>query len=198
MAHNDTILIKLLKDGNINVFESVYSRYYGPLFTFCNQYIDNKEAAKELVQDLFLMLWEGKEKLNKDTNLRSYLYHVARNNCLNYLKHLKVQEKYLQYSKRQKLEIELNQVALNNFFPEKIYIEELEMRINDSVQSLPPRCKYIFELSRYHEKKYTEIATELNISVKTVENQIQKALKILRKNLAGYGKLLFLATLNFL
>ena len=196
MASSDSILIKLLKDGNPKVFETVYNRFFGPLFVYAKEYVINEEEAKELVQDTFLKLWEVKATLYDDTSLSAYLYRITRNNCLNYLKHLKVQKKYRQYSVSKKMELELNYSALNHDSADGIISEELEEKVTDTINSLPPRCKQIFELSRFQDKKYREIAEELNISVKTVENQIQKALKIMRENLYGLLRLIIIAFLG--
>lgn len=196
MAQADFILIKLLKGGDPKVFESVYNRLYGALFVYAREYVGSEEIAKELVQDTFLKLWEVKFTLQDDTHLSSYLYRITRNNCLNYLKHLKVQEKYRQYSVSKKMELELNYSALSHDSADELVSEELEEKINQAIDALPPRCKQIFELSRFQDKKYREIACELNISVKTVENQIQKALKILRENLHGLMRLIIIAFLS--
>jgi len=187
MHETDSILISLLKTGNRNVFESVYNKYYGNLFTYSKSYVLNAEVAQEMVQDTFLKLWEKKESLNDDTNIQALLYRIARNNCFNYLKRLKVEQNYLEYSKSKKTVLELNELALRQSSAEKIISEELEEKINDAIESLPPRCSLVFKMSREQGKKYKEIAGELNISIKTVENQIQKALKELRKSLSEFG-----------
>ena len=186
MLLTDSILVKFLKEGNEEVFKSIYERFFGPLYVYAVEYVVDKEVAYEMVQDTFLKLWEKKSTLADDTYLQSYLYRVTRNNCLNYLKHLKVKEKYKQFSKSKQLEINLNFTALNDSSAEKIISDELEEKINKAIDQLPPKCKNIFLLSRYENKKYREIADELGLSVKTVENQIQKALKVLRKHLAEY------------
>lgn len=185
MGQTNSILIKLLKDGNTEVFESIYNKFYSSLFVYAREYAGSEEVAKELVQDTFLKLWEVKATLKDDTHLSSYLYRITRNNCLNYLKHLKVQEKYRDYSASKRMELELNYSALSQDSADQLVSEELEEKINQAIDSLPPRCKQVFELSRFHDKKYREIAQDLNISIKTVENQMQKALKVLRENLKG-------------
>lgn len=197
MPKTDTILIALLKNGDKKVFESIYHQYFGQLLIYAREYVINRETAKEIAQETFLKLWETKENLNHDTNLQSLLYRITRNHCLNYLKHLKVQNKYENYSKSQKTEMELNRIALGQSGAEKLISEELEEHINKTINALSPRCREIFILSRYKEKKYKEIAQDLDISVKTVENQIQKALKILRENLSDYVQLFLLLSINF-
>jgi RNA polymerase sigma-70 factor (ECF subfamily) len=131
-------------------------------------------------------LWEKSEILPLDTMVQPLLYRIARNNCLNYLKHLKVTEKYLKLQAHSQSEIELNIYALSDESAQRIICEELEAKILKVLDTLPPGCKKVFELSRLEEKKHKEIADILGIAVKTVENQIQKALKIMRKELKDY------------
>lgn len=197
MLLTDSILVKFLKEGNQEVFQSIYEKFFGPLFVFAKEYVIDPDVAHEMVQDTFMILWEKRQTLNDETYLQSYLYKITRNNCLNYLKHLKVQEKYRQFTKSRKIELELNSAALQNSSAEKILSEELEEKINEAIDSLPPKCKQIFKLSRFEEKKYREIAEELNLSVKTVENQILKALKVLRKHLSEFIGSLLIAISNF-
>ena len=198
MLLTDSILVKFLKEGNQEVFKSIYEKFFGPLYIYALEYVIDKEIAYEMVQETFLKLWEKKSTLSDDTYLQSYLYRVTRNNCLNYLKHLKVQEKFKQFSKSKQLEITLNFTALNNTSAEKIISDELEEKINEAINQLPPKCKNIFLLSRYEDKKYREIADELGLSIKTVENQIQKALKVLRKHLAEYMSTILFVLLKIL
>jgi len=197
MLLTETILIKLLKDGNQDVYRSIYEKYFGSLFIFAKEYVQEDEVAKEMVQDTFLKLWEKRTSLDNDTNIQSFLYRITRNNCLNYIKHLKVQQKYHNFSKSKQIETELNFTALNHESLEKLISAELEEKINKAVLSLPPRCKQIFEFSRNDEKKYREIADELNISIKTVENQIQKALNKLRQHLSEFMTLLLIILTTF-
>jgi RNA polymerase sigma-70 factor (ECF subfamily) len=182
----DSILVQFLKDGNQQVFESIYEKFYGQLFVFAREYVLSVDVAHEMVQDTFMKLWEKRMNLDDNTQLQSFLYRVTRNTCLNYLKHLAVQEKFRQFAKSRQMETHLNYSALQHSSAEKIIADELEEKINETIDLLPPRCKVIFLKSRFEEKKYREIAEELGISIKTVENQIQKALKILRSNLSEF------------
>lgn len=186
METTDSLIVKLLKDGNQQVFESVYEKFFGQLFIYAREYVLDSEVASEIVQDTFLKLWEIRKTIVPDTTLQSFLYRIARNNCLNYLKNIKVQEKYRSLTYSQKIEIALNFGALNDSSAEKIISDELEKKINDTIESLPSKCKQIFLMSRFEEKKYREIANELSISEKTVENHILKALKVMRKHLSEY------------
>lgn len=186
MHATDSIIIKFIKEGNQQIFASVYEEFYGKMYIYAREYVLNGEVASELAQDTFLKLWEIRETLSEDTSLQAFLYRITRNNCINYLNRLKVQQKYMSYSYLQQKEIALNFVALNDNSADKIISEELEKKIDKTIESLPLRCKQIFLMSRFEEKKYREIASELGISEKTVENQILKALKLLRKHLSDF------------
>ncbi len=196
MQEPDLKIIKLLKSGNQKVFESIFQKYNGILFVYAKEYVVDTEVANEMVQETFLKLWEVKDTLSDNTTIQSYLYRITRNNCLNYLKHLKVHEKYKKLTIARRMEISLNYSALSADSADKIISEELEEKIDFAIKSLPPKCKLIFKMSRQEEKKYKEIAEELNLSVKTIENQILKALKILRKHLEDYITIIIMLLLN--
>lgn len=194
MLKTNTILISLLKEGNKNVFAAVYDQYFGSQYVYAVKYVLDTEVAKEMVQDSFLKLWEKRNSLSAETQILPLLYQITRNNCLNHLKHEKVKERH----KTRMQKLDLNYVAISNLSAEKIIAEELEESINKAISLLPPRCREIFELSRNQEKKYREIAAELNISEKTVENQMLKALKIMREKLSEYLPVLIIFLLHFL
>lgn len=194
MLKTNSILIRLLKEGNKTVFAAVYDQYFGSQYVYAFKYVLDTEVAKEMVQDSFLKLWKKRISLTEETQILPLLYQITRNNCLNHLKHEKVREKH----KTRMQKLDLNYMAISHLSAEKIITQELEDTINKAVSSLPPRCREIFELSRNHEKKYREIAEELNISEKTVENQMLKALKIMREKLSEYLPTLFLTLLYFL
>ena len=188
-------LVKMLKQRNPEAFRAVYDKYYSRILFYCLGYVTEKNIAEEITQDTFVKLWEKSELLPDDTMFQPLLYRIARNNSLNYLKHLKVTQKYNKLQMYRQSEIELNIYALADESAELIISQELEAKILRVIDSFPPACKKVFELSRIDEKKYSEIAEELGIAVKTVENQIQKALKILRRELKDY--LPFLVYINF-
>lgn len=194
MLKTNSILIRLLKEGNKTVFAAVYDQYFGSQYVYAFKYVLDTEVAKEMVQDSFLKLWKKRISLTEETQILPLLYQITRNNCLNHLKHEKVREKH----KTRMQKLDLNYMAISHLSAEIIITQELEDTINKAVSSLPPRCREIFELSRNQEKKYREIAEELNISEKTVENQMLKALKIMREKLSEYLPTLFLTLLYFL
>jgi RNA polymerase sigma-70 factor (ECF subfamily) len=194
MLKTNTILIRLLKESNKTVFAAVYDQYFGSQYAYAVKYVLDNEVAKEMVQDSFLKLWEKRNSLSEETQILPLLYQITRNNCLNHLKHEKVREKH----KTRMQKLGLNYMAISHSSAEKIIAQELEESISKAISLLPPRCREIFELSRNQEKKYREIAAELNISEKTVENQVLKALKIMREKLSEYLPCLIITLIYFL
>ncbi len=176
MQFSDQAVINALKEGNTGVFEQLFKHYYDPLCRFAATMLPATEDAEGIVQELFLHLWEKRSQLFITSSLKSYLYRSTRNKCLNHLKHLKVRDKYLQ----EKLYVQSEAVEM----PEES--ENLEGQIYQAIASLPNRCREIFELSRFEGLKYREIAEVLEISPKTVEVQMGKALKVLREKLKSH------------
>jgi len=166
------------------LFEQLFNEYFVQLTNFAKSYVRDEDAAKELAQDAFINLWQKKDEIDKEKSIKSYLFTTVRNRSLNYIRDNK---KY----KSEFLDIELEKS--NDFFEGDILTsKELQERITASINSLPDKCRRVFEMSRFEDLKYKEIAEELNISIKTVENQMGKALKVLRKDLKEYLPILIL------
>lgn len=167
-----------LKSGDENSLNSLFKRFYSPLCLYAFQFLHNKAASEEIVQDLFVKIWEIKESLNIQFSLKSYLFNSVKNKCLNYIEHEKIKNKYTQKVLSEP-DYEVN--------PDDFFIEpDLLLRIEKSINSLPPKRGEIFRLSREKGLKYKEIALELGISVKTVEAQMGLAIKQLRNDLKDY------------
>ena len=145
------------------------------------KYTGDLEEAKGVVQDVFMVVWTKFETLPADMNMRSYLYTAVRNKSLNHIRDRQKQV-MLESVPEQKLAGEVDSLE------ERELAAEIEMAIN----SLPGKCRQVFEMSRYEELKYIEIAQRMNISVKTVEAQMSKALRLLREQLAPFLPFLFL------
>ncbi len=136
------------------------------------------DIAREIVQDFFVKLYEKRHNLSVETSVKSYLYRSVYNCCLNYLNQRSIQDKHLK-------SIDLERVDEDNLESE-ISSVELQYRIHQVIEELPARCRKIFKMNRLEGIKNEEIATQLNLSKRTVETQISKALKILRKRLSDY------------
>jgi len=168
-----------IREGNLITFENVFRKYYAPLCIYASKYIKDLDVAEEVVQELFYKLWEKRDKLNINVSLKSYLYRSVYNGCLQYLNHRTIEIKYEDYYRKHNKEY-------NNDASESVRMQELNDIINNTINSLPERCRKIFLLNRYEGLKYREIAEKLSLSVKTIEANMGKALKLLRRNLKNY------------
>lgn len=177
--------MELLQNGDEHTFEQVFKTHYKNLHAYAFTIIKNHTTAEEVVQNVFFKLWERKAQLAADTQLKAYLYRAVHNESLNHIKHEKVKNQYKMHaiSKQE----EYAQPA-----SKKITLTELEEHVREALNELPEQCRTIFQMSRFQELKYREIADELGLAVKTVENQMGKALKILRSRLAEFLPLLIL------
>ena len=174
---NDHQLLERIKSGNASYYEELFRKYYRPLCLFVFKYLRDPDEAEEIVQEMFVRIWQKKEDLVIATSLKSYLYQAVRNICLNHLKHEAVKLEY------QKNSIDSSSTANVS---DTLVALELEVRIRETLDKLPTERKRIFLMSRNEGLKYREIAEKLNISVKTVENQMSKALKFLKSELIDF------------
>ena len=137
------------------------------------------DAAEEIIQDLFFNIWEKRHTINIESSVKSYLYKSAYNRCMLLLRHRSVKHKYERYMKDQERITEYDA-------SDEIDVEELAKVINKTLEELPERSRKIFSLSRFEGLKYQEIAKKLSLSVKTIESNMGKALKLFRKNIKAY------------
>jgi RNA polymerase sigma-70 factor (ECF subfamily) len=158
-----------------NAFEALFREYFPPLMSFARKILVDEDDAREVVHNVFINLWEKRQKIDLSTSLKSYLFTSVHNRSLNVIRDRK------KFSSE-----EVPETAGDWDVSAQIESMELEEKINDAIKSLPEKCRQIFELNRFDGMKYGEIAMQLNISVKTVENQMSKALKILRDKLLKY------------
>ncbi|MDR2917025.1 MAG: RNA polymerase sigma-70 factor [Tannerella sp.] len=164
-------------------FEKIYAEYYDRMFLFAKEYVVSEEDAENIVQDIFMLIWEKKDVLEIKVNLSAYLFTLIKNKCIDHLRHTTIVNTFKQEYKAKLSALEvLDEMTSNE--------EDLEKLVNDAISKLPERCRIIFTRSRFECKKYHEIAAELNISPNTVENQMAIALKKLRKELKDYLPLL--------
>jgi RNA polymerase sigma-70 factor (ECF subfamily) len=179
--HLQQVNLSGLMRGEKKAFESVYMDYYDMLFHLANGYIGNREVAKELVQDAFLKLWEYREDLGKNTNIKNFLYTLTKNSSLNYLK----QQEVICRNNREYLlpELKYRQEALSEFPDSYAGVEDLLGRVDNAIEKLPEEVRVTFKMNRFDGLTYNQIAEKLEVSPKTVEARISKALKILRSEL---------------
>jgi len=171
-----------IKKGDIKAFETLFREYYNPLSNFALRFVNDPDTAEEIVQDFFYHLWKNKESINITGSLKSYLYSAVKNFSLKYLDKQAVRRRYAE-----RILSETTTEANESFEPE-LEARELKKEIDKALETLPERSREIFRLSRFEGLKYREIAEKLSVSVKTVEADMTRTLRILRKNLSEYGK----------
>ena len=166
------------KDDNSKaVLESMFTTFDPVFAAYCNKYVKDKEAVRDIIQDVFLKVWENLHTVDFTMPLHSYLLKLAHNRCMNYLQRLKTEKKILQNTDLQLLDME---IQYDHLF-DQIVADALEEQIERVVKQLPEQCRLIFRKSRFEGMSHQEIAKELNLSVRTVEVQIYRALKVLKK-----------------
>ena len=171
-------LLERLRQGDSAAFDEIFRTWYGPLVGTAERMLRDRAVAEELVQDVMLELWRRRETLAADGSAQAYLFQATRNRVLNHLRHLKIE---------QRSEPEVRGESSSTPHADAAVVEEeLDVAVQRAVQSLPDRCREVFELSRVHGLKYAEIARQMGISVKTVEAQMGKALRTLRERLAPW------------
>ena len=180
MELSDRHTILKLLSGDISTYESVYKTFFKPLYVYAYSILKDEIQAEEVVQNIFLKLWERKEKIQIESSLKAYLYKSVYNDSLNYLKHLKVKSTYENHA----IQVMKNTHSISA--SNQMMYKTLEVELRNALNALPEQCRTVFQLSRYEDLKYREIATHLSISEKTVENHMSKALKLLRLKLAEY------------
>lgn len=180
MENKNGQIIEAIRNGNERAFEEVFQKHYNKLFNYACHYLIDQEIARDIIQETFMRLWENRANLHSSSNLNALLFKITHNNCLNYLKHLTIQKKHSDSVRKNLIAYRLNYAALKDETSEQIIYNELQDKVDKAIQQLPPKCKEIFVLSRTREYKHKEIAQQLNISVKTVENHIAEALRRIR------------------
>lgn len=179
---SDLVLFGQVKNNDLSSYEILFKKYYKELYRFAYSYVRDQTISEEMAQEVFLYIWEKREKIEVQTTLKTYLYSAIKNKCLNYIK--------LELPKQQAMS-DVSEVMLS-ISTERIdegENEKLKVYIQAAIDSLPKKCRNIFILSRNAGLTYEEIAEELDLSKKTVENQMGIALKKLRESLeAVYRK----------
>jgi RNA polymerase sigma-70 factor (ECF subfamily) len=176
---DERLQIAAIKQGDARAFEALFRQFYESLCRYAQRLLGDSTMAEEAVQDVFLKFWERRMALEITTGLKPYLYRAVHNHCMNQLKHGKIKQIHREYVKSTAKDE-------SNATMEYMESRELQVRIEHAVENLPEQCRRTFELSRFQQLSYQEIADVMGLSIKTVENQIGKALKQLRSSLADY------------
>ena len=177
LMDNDSAGIPFTHAGNPALFEDVFKTHFKGLHAYACSIVKDDAAAEEMVQNVFYKLWERKSEVRIEQSVAAYLYRAVYNESLNYLRHNKVKATYQDHALRNSGEGAGTDPAT---------LRELQQKIDATINGLPEQCRTIFQMSRFEDLKYRTIADRLGISVKTVENQMGKALRILRSKLVDY------------
>lgn len=175
----DSINIYDLRSGSHQAYEMLFTEWYVPLCNYAYSILRDQDEAKDIVQKTFYKLWDQRAGIEIHTSIKSYLYRMVHNNCLNKIKQRKIYSEHNEH-----IAYETND-SVNNT-ENSVLQSELQVQIEMAIEKLPPRCKEVFMLSRFQQMSYAEISKELNITTNTVETQVVKALRILRMELKDY------------
>ena len=171
---SDELLVAEIKKDNEEAFKSLYDRYSRKIYYFSFRYLGSKEETEELLQSIFINIWQHRRSLDATRPVKDYIYRSAVNYIANYLKKKAVRTRF------NESEIHKGEIQSNHTY-EQVLLHDLESLINSIVETLPSQQQKIFRLSRYEGLTHKEIASKLSLSVRTVENQMYRVLKVLRK-----------------
>lgn len=173
-SKNEQQLVKLLQKGNVEAFDSLFGAYSSKLFGFAFKYFRNESDAEELVQEVFVKVWENRQSLKSEYSFRSYLFTIALNQIRKY------------YNKKAASLRYLESLSAETFTSEAGNNENYELalqKLNSIIDTMPPRRREIFIKSKLEGKSSKEIASELNITPGTVDNQISEAIRFIRNQM---------------
>jgi RNA polymerase sigma-70 factor (ECF subfamily) len=170
---NDNLLVKRIRQNDKTAFKSLYDRYSRKIYYFSLKHLNNTLEVEELVQSVFINVWESRESLDPDNSIKSYIFKAAVNYIINHLRKKTIHAKYIksEFDKGEKY---------SDITYEQIFFHDLESSINSIVETLPSQQQKIFRLNRYEGLTHEEIARRLELSVRTVENQMYRSTAIIK------------------
>jgi RNA polymerase sigma-70 factor, ECF subfamily len=173
---DDITLASRIRNDDLDAFELLYHRYKEKIYFFSLRYLADMGDAEEIVQMVFISFWEHRKTLDVSKSIKSYIYKITVNHIYNYVKKKAIQRRYVE------TELQKTEDCVNPTLDHIFYIE-LEKKINQIILSLPPQQQLIFRLSRFEGLSHEKIAKKLELSTRTVENQIYKVLKVIKLHL---------------
>ena len=179
MILHEKLLIRELQRSNAKAFEFLYKEYHARLYNFCMSIIRNKQDAEGMVQEVFIAVWENREKLDENKSFSGFIYSIAKNKTLNKIKQNLSRRVYLEYLQTENQV--LDEVASD------FESRELMDFLLKTIQELPEKSKEIFLLSRNEGLTYKQIAAKLDVTENVVDHQIRKSLKYIREKLVSFG-----------
>ncbi len=177
----DKVLVEQIRDDDREAFEKLFRKYYSSLQRFLWGYVTNQQVAEDLVQEVFVRVWENRYALNPDKKIKTYLYKIGRNLAIDHTRHRKIVRDW-EEEKKALHSFSTADQAINEKLHNKLMLRE----VKQAIKGLPKRRRLVFMLSRYEGMTYKEIAEELDISVNTVDTQICRALQTLRDKFSSF------------
>lgn len=183
-------LIQKIRKGNQAAFATIFSLYYKDLVVFSFSYTRNMEVAEELVQDLFVRLWEKHTSLDITSSLKAFLLKSVQNACFNWIKHHAMVQKH-------SMILAKSMLLADEETEHYILHSDLQNRLNEALEKLPEEQREVFRLNRLDQLRYEDIAQKYGVSIRTIEVRMAKALQFLRKELIDLLPVIFLLILFF-
>lgn len=174
----------LTKPSDTDFFESLYQKYYIKTRYFAQQYLTDQEEAEEIAQETFITLWQQREDIKQELNIQSFILTIAKNKCLNILRKRISTQKYKDYISLQETAANISALSDNSF--NQIHYRELQELIENTLHELPPKTRLIYQMNREQQMPYNEIAQSLQLSVKSIEYHMTKALAYFHVRLKDY------------
>jgi len=187
----ELLIFKRMAEGDKEAFRFFFDRYYSDLCNFVNLYLRDPLVAEDIVQDIFVYFWDKRSKISLETSVKAYLFIASKNKSLNHLR--SVRRKHIFQEQYKNSDIRVVEIS-----DEQIDVAQIRQVMHHAVEQLPARVRQVFLLGKVQKMTYGQIAEELGISEKTVENQMGLALKKIRLELRPfYNKIFTLFMLNF-
>lgn len=177
-TQQENFLLSALRQDNKDAFSLLFQKYYTDLVLFCGNFVRDKSSCEDIVQSIFLKLWNDRKNIRIETSLKSYLLRAVRNSCFDEFRHLEIVRQY---------ESDPDHSVLDSYDTENyILYSDLSAHLQQALDQLPAPYREAFEMNRFEGLKYREIAVRLNVSERTVEVRVSKALEMLRKLLKDF------------
>ncbi len=180
ISFDDESLMQEIKDGNVLAFDILYKKYSKRIFNFTYSILKSTEDSENIVQDVFLNLWGNRNKVEKNSSIKCYIFTIAYNSAISIIRKKIRESQFIEYL-RSLQDLEQNAVNI------ELEYNELKDTFNDIINHLPARQKEVYLFHNVEGLKYQEIAERLNISVNTIENHMSRALKTIRKGISNYS-----------
>lgn len=183
MSYDEKKLLSRLRDNDQKAFDEIFNHYYSRVYNLALSFLHSREEAQEVVQVVFIAIWENRHHIEEDKPLSAYIQTIARNTIYNQLKKAVYRQRFIDFSL---------QHAENTVTEDSYQYKELQEVLENAISELPPRRREIFFLSRNQGLSYKQIATKLSITESTVNTQISKSIEFLRKRVQEFGACFFI------